>query len=47
MDYVASRVAQLLQDTETGGRKRLFLISTYVIGKERILLEVRCAARIL
>ena len=40
MDYVASTVQRLLADTAETGRQRLFLISTYVIGKERILLEV-------
>ena len=40
MQYVASTVAKLVQDSEATGKRRLFLIQTYVIGKERVLLEV-------
>ena len=40
MQYVASTVAKLVQDCEATGKRRLFLIQTYVIGKERVLLEV-------
>ena len=37
MEYIAATLTALLQQTE---KRRLFMISTYVIGKERILLEV-------
>ena len=43
VQYVASTVAKLVQDSQTSGKRRLFLIQTYVIGKERVLLEVRSA----
>ena len=38
---MASTVQRLMQESQESGKKRLFLVSTYVIGKERILLEVR------
>ena len=40
MQYVASTVARLVQDSQATGKRRLFLIQTYVIGKEHVLLEV-------
>eukprot|EP00803_Ostreobium_quekettii_P008788 evm.model.scf_1474EXC.2 EVM.evm.TU.scf_1474EXC.2 scf_1474EXC:16266-31624(-) len=48
IDYVATQIAGLLKAEAEGGHKCAFLISTYGIGKERILLEVhrRCGVRI-
>ena len=43
MEYVASTIQRLMG--EEGGHRRTFLISTYVIGKERILLAVRADTR--
>ena len=43
VQYVASTVAKLVQDSAATGKRRLFLVQTYVIGKERVLLEVRRA----
>ena len=37
MEYIAATLTKLLQQTD---KRRLFLISCYVIGKERVLLEV-------
>ena len=36
IEYVASTIHRLMQD----GKERIYIISTYGIGKERILLEV-------
>jgi hypothetical protein len=46
VEYVASTIERLLGEAATDigegmPKSRLFLISTYVIGKERLLLEVR------
>lgn len=40
VDYVADTICSLLQKSREDGLKRLFLVSTYVIGKEHILLQV-------
>lgn len=37
VNYIASMIHSLL--TKDDGKRRLFLIQTYVIGKERILIE--------
>lgn len=39
INYIASTIERLMKDSS--GRKRAFVISTYVIGKERILLQAR------
>ncbi len=39
VEYVVSTIERMLK--EPGGHKRAFVISTYVIGKEKILLAVR------
>lgn len=38
VEYIAATLSGLLKQED--GKRRLFLISTYVIGKERVLLEV-------
>lgn len=40
VDYVVSTIKNALEQHEEGGPKRLFLIQTYVIGKERILIAI-------
>ena len=40
VEYVGATMQRLLE--EDAGHKRLFLIQTYNIGKERVFLEVRC-----
>lgn len=39
VEYIASFIER--EDKLQDGKRRLFLIQTYVIGKERILIEVR------
>ena len=39
MEYIASTIHKL--QNKGDGKRRLFLIQTYVIGKEHILIEVR------
>lgn len=39
IEYVAATIHGMMEGP--GGPRRLYLISTYVIGKERVLLEVR------
>ncbi len=48
IEYVASTVAKLLAESRTGGPSRVFVVSTYVIGKERILIAIhrRCGIKI-
>lgn len=38
VDYIATTIHDLLNKGD--GKRRLFLIQTYVIGKEHILIEV-------
>lgn len=38
VEYVASTIYDLM--TSGDGKRRLFLIQTYLIGKEKILMEV-------
>ena len=40
MQYVASTVGRLLDEQQQQGLKRVYVISTYVIGKERLLVAV-------
>ena len=40
MQYVASTVDRLLNEQRQQGLKRVYVISTYVIGKERLLVAV-------
>ena len=40
VQYVASTVDRLLTEQRQQGLKRVYLISTYVIGKERLLVAV-------
>lgn len=40
MQYVASTVDRLLNEQREQGLKRVYVISTYVIGKERLLVAV-------
>lgn len=40
MKYVASTVERLLNEQRQQGLKRVYVISTYVIGKERLLVAV-------
>ena len=40
MQYVASTVDRLLIEQKQQGLKRVYVISTYVIGKERLLVAV-------
>ncbi|KAK9829240.1 hypothetical protein WJX72_004715 [[Myrmecia] bisecta] len=49
IEYVASTIERLMKESAAGGPSRAFLIATYVIGKERILVEVarRCRCKIL
>lgn len=42
MDYIASTIERLMKDGS--GRKRAYVISTYVIGKERILLQASASS---
>lgn len=40
MQYVASTVGRLLDEQKQQGLKRIYVISTYVIGKERLLVAI-------
>lgn len=40
VQYVASTVSRLLNEQKQQGLKRMYVISTYVIGKERLLVAV-------
>ncbi len=40
VDYVVNTIKNALKQHEQGGPRRLFLIQTYVIGKERILIAI-------
>ena len=40
MEYVAATIERLVQESKNGGPSRLYMVSTYGIGKERILAEV-------
>ena len=40
MEYVADTVSKLIEEQKQQNIKRIYVISTYVIGKERLLLAV-------
>ena len=40
VQYVASTVGRLLDEQKQQGLKRIYVISTYVIGKERLLVAI-------
>ena len=40
MQYVADTVGKLIEEQKQQNIKRIYVISTYVIGKERLLLAV-------
>ena len=40
VQYVANTVSKLLKEQQEQGLKRIYVISTYVIGKERLLVAV-------
>ena len=40
MQYVASTMDRLLNEQKQQGLKRVYVISTYVIGKERLLVAI-------
>lgn len=42
MDFVVQKVGSYLRAEAEGGKRHLFVISTYTIGKEKILTAVRC-----
>jgi len=41
VDYVVSAIKCVKEESSAAGERVLCLIATYVVGKERILLEVR------
>ncbi|PNT72587.1 hypothetical protein BRADI_2g46780v3 [Brachypodium distachyon] len=48
VEYVVNTIKQVKEESEAAGERVLFLIATYVVGKEKILLEVarRCGCMI-
>ena len=40
MQYVATTVDRLLKEQQQQGLKRIYVITTYVIGKERLLVAI-------
>lgn len=40
VEYVAATIERMVQESKNGGPSRLYMVSTYGIGKERILAEV-------
>ncbi|KAK9840432.1 hypothetical protein WJX74_009841 [Apatococcus lobatus] len=48
VEYVAATIERMVQESKDGGPSRLFMVSTYGIGKERILAEVhrRCGFKV-
>lgn len=40
MEYVAATIERMVEESKGGGPSRLYMVSTYGIGKERILAEV-------
>ncbi|KAK9865080.1 hypothetical protein WJX84_011403 [Apatococcus fuscideae] len=48
VEYVAATIERMVQESKDGGQSRLYMVSTYGIGKERILAEVhrRCGFKV-